>query len=172
VAGDQVAERREDQHPVHGSCTDPAIGYQLEQGRALAIALGAHQTRDLEESGGSLEIALHEANTEPVPDSLLARSIGQLANDLGGAVSTADRPNTVDSWDRDTGCTAGHRRGAFQPVQESDAVTIGTAVALPRRSLVDTEDTIDVLGPPSDSIETRWSGALTQSALWSTGCRR
>jgi hypothetical protein len=72
VAGDQVVERRKDQYPVHGSFTDPANGYQLEPGRALAIALGAHQTRDLEKSGGSLEIALHEANTEPVPDSLVA----------------------------------------------------------------------------------------------------
>ena len=184
VAGDQVVERWTNQYPVHGSVADPAIGYQLEQGRALAISLGAHQTRDLEDSRGSLAVALLDAYQEPVSDSLLARPIPQLANHFGGAVATADRPNPVDSRHRDTGCKAGHRRCAFQPIAESYAVTYDTAIALTRRSvvdpevaftrraLVDPEDTIDVFGSATDSIEAGWAGPLTQPALGSTGCHR
>ena len=176
MAGEQVVESRADQHPGNGSVAYPAIEYQLEPGRALAVGLGAHPTRDLEKPAGAVEIALIDPAAQPDPGSLLASTLREPANDLDRAVQTGDRSHSIDTWHRDTGCTAGHRRGAFQPVQEFHPEAYDSGVAafpLTQRPLVDSEGTIVGLESTAGSIEARRSGSLSQPTFRSpAGCQR
>jgi hypothetical protein len=86
VAGESLFESRQNQHLGHDSVADQAVEYQLEPGRALAVGLAAHPTRDLEKPAGSLAIALLDPDAEPGPGSLLASTLREPANDFDRAV--------------------------------------------------------------------------------------
>jgi hypothetical protein len=160
VAGESLVESRQDRHPGHHSVVDRAVEYQLEPGR------------DLEKPTGSLAIALIDPDAEPGPGSLLASALRESANNLDRAVQAGDWSHSVDTQDRNTGCTASHRRGAFQPVQGVHPKTFDARVAafpLTRRPLVDSEGTILGLESAPGSIEAQRSGSLAQPALRSLG---
>jgi hypothetical protein len=70
VAGESLVESRANEPADRDSVAYRKVEHQLEQGRALALA--AHPTRDLEESTGSVEIAVDDSKPESGPGSLLA----------------------------------------------------------------------------------------------------
>lgn len=163
MAGESLVESWQHRHPGHHSVVDRAVEYQLEPGR------------DLEKPAGSLAIALIDPDAEPGPGSLLASTLREPANDLDRAVQTGNRSHSVDTQDRNTGSTASHRRGAFQPVQGVHPETFDAQVAafpLTRRPLVDSEGTILGLESAPGSIEAKRSGSLAQPALRSPGWQR
>jgi hypothetical protein len=86
VAGASLIESRRNKDTGHGSLADRAVEYQLEPGRALAVDLAAHPTRDLEKPAGALEIAFIDPAAEPGPGSLLASTLREPTNDLDRAV--------------------------------------------------------------------------------------